>query len=144
MRRKVFGTILSGISHTQNYSLAELREVTSYVKKRHGDKNDGTKADTFEAMKFKATTNKPKATFSATIIPIGYQQQLARTPAHEIEEGSRNAWLFSNVSLKFCRVVAHKYREANDFDGFMFDARLKAEQLNAQLTSAPQIISQRK
>ena len=61
MRRKVFGTILSGISHTQNYSLAELREVTSYVKKRHGDKNDGTKADTFEAMKFKATTNKPKA-----------------------------------------------------------------------------------
>src|SRR5262249_52143690 len=116
------------------YTLAELRQLIDYLKKLHQiDTNADANLNQLIAPPPTKVIDHDRLIIkqqqrSMNSVDINVQRLLARTPAHQIHEGERNLWLFSNISLNFCRKVADKYR--NDPSTFMAVALAKARELN--------------
>jgi hypothetical protein len=112
------------------YSLAELREIIGYLRNEIGIVVP--EAEKKIATTYKATSS-PTPTYS-----VDYRT-LAKTPGSHIKEGNRNNWLFANLSLNHCRRadVSEKYRQTNDYNGFMAYARDVATDLHHQLRTEP-------
>jgi hypothetical protein len=118
------------------YTVAELRQFIADLKTGHYGQVPPLPGDSHER---ETVASEEKQAFtrrgSGNRFDIDTQRQLARTPACQIKIGRRNAWLFSNLSLNFCRSVAPSFRKTNDFAGFTDAALAKALALNDMLES---------
>lgn len=114
------------------YTLAELRQIISYLRDLLGEAVDPQHS--VEKHDAETRHHQPSVT-DANKLDISIQRQLAQTPSSNIHEGERNLWLFSNLSLNFCRKagVAARFRKNNDFSGFMKAALAKTHELNNRL-----------
>lgn len=118
------------------YTLAELRQIISYLTELHGiDEKEHVATAIKDAQRHQKINDSIVAEMrlqKQRSLPINIQRQLARTPASQIHEGERNVWLFSNLSLHFCRPMATSYR--GDPSKFMADALAKATVSNNSLS----------